>query len=90
VATPSGPIVLEKPIKDSTIREALEHLLPKYQVSRECFVVVIAIAIFMAFLGVARLLATYVEKLLAPFIANVMMRSAAASLMSTVLVVAGL
>jgi hypothetical protein len=30
VATPSGPIVLEKPIKDSTIREALEHLLPKY------------------------------------------------------------
>ena len=126
VATPSGPIVLEKPIKDSTIREALEHLLPKYPgvrsaqvdadhgvvtldgqvenedvlegvtqftrrvegvrlvlnrmktdaqvltawrfgaqllertwttISREWFVVVIAVAIFMAFLGLARLLA---------------------------------
>ena len=30
VATPSGPIVLEKPIKDSTVREVLEHLLPMY------------------------------------------------------------
>ena len=159
VATPSGPIVLEKPIKDSTIREALEHLLPKYPgvrsaqvdadhgvvtldgqvenedvlegvtqftrrvegvrlvlnrmktdtqtltawrfgaqllertwatISREWFVVVIAVAIFMAFLGLARLLAAYAEKLLAPFITNVMMRSVAASLMSTVLVVAGL
>ena len=30
VATPSGPIVLEKPVKDLTIRGALEHLLPKY------------------------------------------------------------
>ena len=30
MATPSGPIVLDNHVKDSTIREALEHLLPKY------------------------------------------------------------
>ena len=159
VATPSGPIVLEKPVKDSTIREALEHLLPKYPgvrsvqvemdhgvvtlegqvesedvlegvtqftrrvegvrlvlnrmktdaqvltawrfgaqvlertwkaVSQEWLLVVIAFAIFVAFLSLARLLATYSEKLLAPFITNVMLRSVAGSLMSTVLVVAGL
>ena len=159
VATPSGPIVLEKPVKDSTIREALEHLLPKYPgvrsvqvevdhgvvtldgqvenedvlegvtqftrrvegvrlvlnrmqtdaqvltawrfgaqvlertwkaISREWLLVVIAVIIFMAFLSLARLLASYSEKLLAPFITNVMLRSVAGSLMSTILVVAGL
>jgi small conductance mechanosensitive channel len=159
VATPSGPIVVEKPVKDSTIREALEHLLPKYPgvrsvqvevdndvvtlegqvenedvlegvtqftrrvegvrlvlnrmktdaqvltawrfgaqmleqtwktISREWLLVVIAVVIFMAFLSLARLLATYSEKLLAPFITNVMLRSVAGSLMSTVLVIAGL
>ena len=159
VATPSGPIVLDKPVKDSTVREALEHLLPKYPgvrsiqveldhgvvtlegqvenedvlegvtqftrrvegvrlvlnrmktdaqvltawrfgaqmlertwnaISREWLLVVIAVLIFMAFLSLARLLATYSEKLLAPFIKNVMLRSVAGSLMSTVLVVAGL
>jgi osmotically-inducible protein OsmY len=30
MATPSGLIVLENTVKDSTVREALEHLLPKY------------------------------------------------------------
>ena len=159
VATPSGPIVLDKPVKDSTVREALEHLLPKYPgvrsaqveldhgvvtlegqvenedvlegvtqftrrvegvrlvlnrmktdaqvltawrfgaqmlertwnaISREWLLVVIAVLIFMAFLSLARLLATYSENLLAPFIKNVMLRSVAGSLMSTVLVVAGL
>ena len=159
VATPSGPIVLEKPVKDRTIREALEHLLPKYPgvrsvqlevdhgvvtldgqvenedvlegvtqftrrvegvrlvlnrmqtdaqvltawrfgaqvlertwkaISREWLLVVIAVIIFMAFLSLARLLARYSENLLAPFITNVMLRSVAGSLMSTILVVAGL
>jgi hypothetical protein len=159
VATPSGPIVLEKPVKDSTVREALEHLLPMYPgvrsvqvevdhgvvtlegqvenedvlegvtqftrrvegvrlvlnrmktdaqvltawrfgaqtlertwktISREWLLVVIAVVIFMAFLTLARLLATYSEKLLAPFITNVMLRSVAGSLMSTILVVVGL
>jgi len=159
MATPSGPIVLEKPVKDSTIRDALAHLLPKYPgvrsvqvnmdhgvvtlegqvenedvlegvtqftrrvegvrlvlnqmktdaqvltawrfgaqmlertwkaVSQEWLLVVIAVAIFIAFLSLARLLATYSEKLLAPFITNVMLRSVAGSLMSTVVVIAGL
>ena len=159
VATPSGPIVLEKPIKDSTVREALEHLLPMYPgvrsvqvevdhgvvtlegqvenedvlegvtqftrrvegvrlvlnrmktdaqvltawrfgaqmlertwktISREWLLVVIAVVIFLAFLILARLLATYSEKLLAPFITNLMLRSVAGSLMSTILVVVGL
>ena len=50
----------------------------------------IAGAIFVAFLSLARLLASYSEKLLAPFITNVMLRSVAGSLMSTVVVIAGL
>ena len=143
VATPSGPIVLEKPVKDLTIHDALEHLLPKYPgvrsvqvevdhgvvtldgqvenedvlegltqftrrvegvrlvlnrmktdaqvltawrfgaqvlerswkaISREWLLVVIAVGIFIAFLSLARLLASYSEKLLAPFITNVMLR----------------
>jgi small conductance mechanosensitive channel len=159
VATPSGPIVLEKSVKDPTIREALEHLLPKYPgvrtvqveldhgvvtlegqvenedvlegvtqftrrvegvrlvlnrmqtdaqvltawrfgatvleriwkaISREWLLVVIAVVIFIASISLARLLATYSEKLLAPFISNVMLRSVAGSLLSTVVVVAGL
>ena len=160
VATPSGPIVLEKPIKDTTIHDALTHLLPKYPgvrsvqvevdhgvvtldgqvenedvlegvtqftrrvegvrlvlnrmktdaqvltawrfgaqvlertwkaVSREWLLVVIAVVIFMASLSAwPGWLATYSEKLLAPFITNVMLRAVAGSLMSTFLVVAGL
>jgi small-conductance mechanosensitive channel len=159
VATPSGPIVLERPIKDSTVREALEHLLPKYPgvrtvqveadqgvvtldgqveneevldgvtqftrrvegvrlvlnrmktdaqaltawrfgaqmlertwktIERQWLVVVIAVVLFVAFLILARLMATDSEKLLAPFIKNTMLRAVAGSLLSTALIIAGL
>jgi small-conductance mechanosensitive channel len=159
VATPSGPIALDKSVTDATIQQALEHLLPKYPgvrevgvevdqgvvtlegqvenedvlervtqitrrlegvrlvlnrmktdaqvltawrfgaqvleqgwtaVSRGWLLAVIAVVIFLVFLGFARLLATYSENLLAPFITNVMLRAVAGSLMSTVLVVTGL
>jgi small conductance mechanosensitive channel len=159
VATPAGPIAVEEPVRDATLREALQHLLPKYPgvrsiqvvidhgvvtlegqvenedvlegvtqftrqvegvrlvlnrmhtdaevltawrfgaqllertwkvISREWLLVAIAIAVFLAFLSLARLVASYSEKLLAPFIANVMLRAVAGSLVSTLLVVAGL
>src|SRR5208337_736937 len=50
----------------------------------------IALGYVLLSLALARLFATYSESLLSPFIKNVMLRSVAGSLLSTVLVVTGL
>jgi len=59
-------------------------------VSREWLLFLIALGYVLLSLALARLFATYSESLLSPFIKNVMLRSVAGSLLSTVLVVTGL
>jgi small-conductance mechanosensitive channel len=59
-------------------------------ISREWLLFLIALGYVVLSLALARLCATYSESLLSPFIKNVMLRSVAGSLLSTILIVTGL
>lgn len=59
-------------------------------VAKYWLLVLLALAIIVAFLGLARLFNVWSESLLAPFVKNVMLRAVVGSLLSSALVIGGL
>lgn len=59
-------------------------------IQREWALALLALAVVVVFLGLARLFNTYSETLLAPFIGNVLLRSVVGSIIGALLIVVGL